>query len=259
MENTKQKRKKLPIIIFGVIALFAIIFFVWFNFFMKPYQRVLLAAKKTFGSKNYGGYILKTDDGFQLSGRIKTMGQSLGFKTELNKDNVLISLPGLSDKLFVYDYRGENDGYFPKKLGVTNVALFGRILESVYDTEKATSAKDAVKSATSLLKNIPQGKTDKKAFSVGNHTEDCDGYYFDTEYGRINCYIFRGKLAAIENEDESFFIENEIIHIGDDFTAKINKTEEPFTLTGEEFNIGKAQRADIEALVLERMIREFTN
>lgn len=253
----QTKGLKIKRIVILLILILAAAAFIFYAFLMKPYQRVLLAAKNTFGSKNYGGYILRDGDDFLLSGRIKTMGQSLGFKTALTKDKVLISLPGLSDKLFTYDYRNDNNGYFPDKLGKKNLALFGKMLASVYDTENADNASKAVKTATSFLKSLPQGELEKKAITVGKHSEDCKGYYFDTEQGRISCYIFRGKLVAIENEDGSFFMENEIIHLGEDFTAKIQKTEKTFTLTGEEFDIGNASRADFEAIVLERIIKEL--
>lgn len=115
------------------------------------------------------------EQGKQLDGNVgKKNMASVEFVSRFTDQELLIQVPNMSDKLFVYDYKHENDGFLADVIDTDSV---NKVLEYLYEFEPSNINSEKLKVAVMKeLMNLEFEKVSKEKFEIGGKDRTCKGY-----------------------------------------------------------------------------------
>ncbi len=231
-EPQKKTGVKIGVIVAAavcVVAIIGLIIALVSGVFMSDKDRVMKAIANTF---NEGGALAETYEEYmsygkeeELTSRTFIEYDGVGVEVEYRHTNedkqfwglvdmtgypelegtvtitdgqVQASTPFLSDILFVYNYREDNDGYLMDQLSEDEIALINQMFEMIYDLKSTTASntevnEDIAKSIEEWYDAIEVEKLeDKEEFEIDGKDKKCTGYRMyiteDTVVGLLEIY-----------------------------------------------------------------------
>ena len=114
----------------------------------------------------------------QVYGNIEGDGMpEMDFLGGLDKEQLRVQLPSVSDVVFVYDYREEADGILFEDFDEDEVELFNEALASVWDTDAQDEVSEKIQDAfLDMYKDLEIESIDSKKFEVDGKDRKCTGY-----------------------------------------------------------------------------------
>lgn len=125
-----------------------------------------------------GGAFISADKQKQLTARVEYGGDTIEGLAGLDSDSVKLQVPALSDKVFVYNYKGKNNGAIMDYMDDDEIDMINSLLEQF-----ATAGKDSDKVQKEIAKIIAKEwkslkfkSVGKEKFTVNDKDVKCKGY-----------------------------------------------------------------------------------
>lgn len=261
MQEPKKKKKLVPLIIaisvLLVVAVVAVVGVVASGLLSSDKNKVIAAVANTFEEPeiwkalNFNHIVtadtytielganiegvtfdldyLQTRERQALNGSIRAedTDEEMDFYSVLNNDQLMAKLPFLDDeKLFVYHYRQENQGYLMDYLEESGLSqqMLNSYLIYMHEGSKAQGGdvdyKELAESILDTYKELEFEKLDKRSFDIDGKQVSCNGYQLVLTKQMIEEMISQieqagGSLAAsIQNlQDAISYMESEEIEL----------------------------------------------
>ena len=200
-----------------------------------PLAKIMTSAKVTVGvSSKYSGNqisvdFMKSDKQVQAVARLDNDDVS-DFKVIANIDKKAVSLyaPKLDDRVFVYDFTQDNDGYIADLLD-DDLDAFNDLLKSVNEQDDTwiRFSKDVTDSLIKEFKKVKFEKIASENYTVGDKTKKCKGYQFNIDEELVGSILnsIRKKVDKKEYEEALSALMREDVDIDDMFDDLIEEID----------------------------------
>ncbi|WP_075721135.1 hypothetical protein [Roseburia sp. 499] len=120
---------------------------------------------------------LSGKSGKQLTGNVNAYSTNIDFALNLTEEELQVQIPYITDKIFTYNYTGENTGYLMEEMTSDEVEAFNKVLEYLYSAESNDKATEKLKDAVlDEYKSLEFEDAGKEEFEVDGKDRECKGY-----------------------------------------------------------------------------------
>ena len=148
-----------------------------------------------------GGAFISTDKQKQLTARVEYGGDTIEGLAGLDSDSVKLQVPALSNKVFVYNYKGKNTGAIMDYMDDDEIdminSMLGQLSTSGKDTDKLQ------KKITGIIakewKSLKFKSVGKEKFTVNDKDVKCKGYQ-TTITGDNIWNVMEGSFQVMEEQ-----------------------------------------------------------
>lgn len=120
---------------------------------------------------------LSGKQGKQMNGSINAYSADIDFALNLTKDKLQVQIPYISDKIFTYNYTGDNTGYLMKELDSDEVEALNKLIEYCYNSSYNDEAVEKLKDAVAdEYKTLEFESVKEEKFEVDGKERSCKGY-----------------------------------------------------------------------------------
>lgn len=148
-----------------------------------------------------GGAFISADKQKQLTARVEYGGDTIEGFAGVDSDSVMVQVPALSNKVFVYNYKGENTGAIMDYVDDDGIDMVNSLLEQI-----GTSGNDSYKVREKIAgviakewKSLKFKSVGKEEFTVNDKDVMCKGYQ-TTITGDNIWNVIEGSYQAIEDQ-----------------------------------------------------------
>ena len=148
-----------------------------------------------------GGAFISADKQKQLTARVEYGGDTIEGLAGLDSDSVKLQVPALSNKVFVYNYKGKNNGAIMDYVDEDEIDMINSMLGQL-----STSGKDAdklQKKITGIIakewKSLKFKSVGKEKFTVNDKDVKCKGYQ-TTITGDNIWNVMEGSFQVMEEQ-----------------------------------------------------------
>lgn len=256
---TEKPKSKLPIIIGSVAGAAVIVILLIFGaiksgLFLGKSGKVLLAANNTlkdmphfvetlepmiglvedeftveFSAKadgvKIGGSFANASKQKQITAKVEYGGESIEGMAGVDSEALKIQVPDLSKKVFVYNYKKDNNGFITDYVDEEYINMFNSALEQLVTTSKDTNKvqKDVTNIVLKEIKSLKFQSAAKEEFTVNEKDVMCKGYQ-TTITGANIWNIINGSYQAILDNYQS--VGDALDEYGVDFESELSYLED---------------------------------
>ena len=215
--------------------------------FLGKGNKVLLAATKTFSEENHLAEDLANVTGIlasgkytvavkgaaedaeidveyrdasskkQIKGMIDDGYMEVEFDAAINDKKLAVQIPSVDDRVFVYNYTEENDGYLVDELGEDTVESVNELLETICsEKEQKKLVEDLTEAVLEEYKNLEFKKAEKEEYEVNGKDRKCKGY--ETTITSDNMLNILDDMEEILGDEYEDALEKADVDLGDAFS-----------------------------------------
>lgn len=123
------------------------------------------------------GSCLVGKEGKQINGSVNAYSTDIDFALNLTEDELQLQVPYVSDKVFTYNYTGDNTGYLMEELDSDEVDALNKLLEYCYNSKYNDGASEKLKDAVvDEYKTLKFESVKEEKFEVDGKERSCKGY-----------------------------------------------------------------------------------
>lgn len=158
-----------------------------------------------FNTKEYGveigGAFISADKQKQLTARVEYGGDTIEGLAGVDSNSVKLQVPALSNKVFVYNYKGKNTGAIMDYMDDDEIDMINSLLEQFVTAGKDSDKvqKEIAKIIAKEWKNLKFKSVGKEEFTVNEKDVKCKGYQ-TTITGDNIWNVIEGSFQVIEKQ-----------------------------------------------------------